>query len=86
MVETKTINYETNYGEIYICLKQLMDLKNISISDMSRCTGIKYDIVKKYYYGLCYQYDGSNLAKFCYVLNCDINDILKYSKSKSLIK
>lgn len=79
MIEEK-IEYNTNYGETYICLKELMDRNNISISDMSKKTGIKYDIVKKYYCGNCYQYDGDNLAKFCFVLKCNTGDILKYSK------
>lgn len=79
------IEYTTDYGKIYICLKDLMDKNNISISAMSNLTGVKYDIVKKYYCGFCYQYDGDILAKFCYILNCDISDVLKYSKTKIII-
>ena len=77
------IEENTIYGKVVICLKDLMDKKNITISDMSKLTKLKYDIVKKYYYGDCYQFDIETLSKFCFILKCDVSDILKY---KSMIK
>lgn len=85
MIEEK-INYKTDFGVIELRLKKLMDEKNISINMMSRFTGIKYDVVKQYYYGNKYGYNGEILAKFCYILKCDLSEILVYLPSKNLEK
>ena len=68
----RKIESNTNFGTIYINLKKLMDENNISISEMSRKADMKYDVVKKYYYNDSYSYSTETLAKFCYVLECDI--------------
>lgn len=75
------VEYETEYGYVYCNLKELMDEKRITISMMSKLAKIKYDVVKRYYYNEMYQTDLQILAKFCYVLECKISDILKYSKT-----
>lgn len=82
----KEIDYGTNFGNVNSNLKQLMDDKHISISTMSKLTNIKYDIVKKYYYEDNYAYTKDILAKFCYVLECNIDDILVYEKKKDCVK
>lgn len=73
------IDLTTNYGITNIFIKPIMDKYNLSIYRMSKLTGLKYEIVKKYYNGLCYQYDRETISKFCYVLKCDVSDILKYN-------
>lgn len=75
-------NYETKFGEVSCILKNEMDKQNISISKMSRIANIKYDVVKRYYLGYLYQVDLEILAKFCYVLECNLDDILIYEKIK----
>lgn len=62
---------------IVLHIKDVMIEKNINRNKLSNMTGIKYDIVTKYYNGECYQIDLANLAKICVALKCDINDILK---------
>lgn len=80
----KSITWGTNYGKVKSNLKCIMDSKLISINDMSRLAGIKYDVVKRYYYNDIYQADLQILAKFCYILDCNISDILDYEYSKIL--
>ena len=62
---------------IYVDLKSLMDKKEVSINELSRLTGIRYHIVKKYYLNRVYRVDLENLKKFCVVLNCNPSDIIK---------
>ncbi len=76
----QNIKYETNFGKTYLCIKEKMDECGISISEMSHLTGVTYDAVKNYYKNNVFIYNGDILAKFCYVLECDISDILKYGK------
>ena len=61
-----------NYGKINLKLKILMDQKNISINGMSRYANVRYETVRKYYNNENFWYDGETLAKFCYVLECEL--------------
>ena len=50
--------------EIELCVKEVMDNKGVSISELSKIAEIKYDIVKRYYYGEIVRYDSEVLKKF----------------------
>ena len=78
MIIEKEITYLTDFGGIVVNLKEQMDKKNISINLMSRLSNIKYEIVKKYYYGDNYGASFEIIAKFCYILDCNVEDILVY--------
>lgn len=82
----RNITYSTYFGYVYCNLKELMDKKNISINLMSKLADIKYDVVKRYYTGEIYHVDLQILAKFCYILECDIQKILNYEYEKSIEK
>lgn len=73
---------KNEYGIIKLNLKKLMDDKNISISAMSRYAKIRYETVRKYYNNDCVWYDADSLAKFCYVLECNISDLLMLDEVK----
>lgn len=77
MIEEKAIEYRTYYGYVELNLKEIMDKKGISVYWMSQLSKIKYDVVKRYYKGVNYNINTDILAKFCYVLNCNIQDITK---------
>lgn len=51
---------------------------------MSRYSNVRYEIVRKYYNDESFWYDGDALAKFCYVLECEIDDLLVYKSAKKL--
>ena len=63
--------------EIELCVKEVMDNKGISISELSKKASIKYDIVKRYYNGEMLRYDSEVLKKFCVYLDCNIEDLIK---------
>lgn len=71
-----------DYGEIKFDIKTIMDSKNITINQVVIKTGLHYKVVKKYYEGLAERYDKEVLAKICYVLDCDLNDIMCYKRPK----
>ena len=77
---------KNEYGSIKLNLRYLMDKKNISINTMSKYANIRYETVKKYYNNECFWYDSNILAKFCYVLECEIDDLLVYEDTKMLQK
>lgn len=82
---TSTKRIKTNeYGSFRLALKELMDEQNISINEMSRYAKVRYETVRKYYNNDCYWYDAEILAKFCYVLECNINELLIYESTITL--
>jgi len=66
--------------EIELCVKEVMDNKGVSISELSRMADIKYDIVKRYYNGEITRYDSEILKKICVCLECDITDLIKINQ------
>ncbi|MFA5604056.1 MAG: helix-turn-helix transcriptional regulator [Bacilli bacterium] len=60
--------------------KNLMDSKGMNKNRLSVLTGVKFDTIQKYYNGDVYRIDVDVLAKFCYALNCNVNDIVEYNK------
>lgn len=79
-MDTKEIKINTNFGVVKNNIKELMDEKNISIYLMSKLINTKYDVIKAYYNDELYLYSREILAKFCYVLDCNISDIVIYEK------
>lgn len=77
----RKIDTKTNYGHINLKIREVMITNGMSIYKLSKLTGLKYDVVKCYYYDSNYAYNLDTLAKICYVLECDINDILEYEHS-----
>jgi putative transcriptional regulator len=68
----------TEFGFVYCDLKSIMIKKHISIYKLSKLTGLKYEVIVRYYSNNITKYDSYVLAKLCFVLECSINDLLKY--------
>ena len=57
-----------------------MKKNNIGIYKLGKLTGLKYDVIMRYYHDQIIKYDAVVLAKLCFVLNCSISELLKYEK------
>ena len=57
-------------------------LKSAGISryELSKRTGIQYQIIDKYYKNNIKRYDSFVLERSCSALDCEIKDIIKYEK------
>ena len=69
-----------DYGEIVLDIKTIMEKKDISINQIVKKTGLHHQIVKRYYEGTAVRYDKDVLSKFCFVLECNLDDIMYYKK------
>lgn len=79
MDEIKSIIDIKKYGKIIVKLSTVMDEKGVTRNKMRTLTGVKYEVVDRYYKGENIErVDLDFLAKACYVLNCDISDLLEY--------
>ncbi len=65
---------------IRVCLDKTLSSLNISRYELSKKSGIQYQIIDNYYKNKVKRYDGYVLERFCKALDCDIADILEFVK------
>lgn len=82
--EKSIISYHTKeYGSIQLKLAELMDSRGMTRNRLRTLTGVKYDVIDRYYKGESVEWaDLDFLAKVCYVLGCQISDLLEYQPPK----
>ncbi len=61
------------------CLKE----KKITRYALAKKTGIEYQIIDKYYKNKVIRYDSYILDRICAALDCDIGDIMEYTKDEN---
>jgi len=72
------VEYE-KYGHIKVKLAEMMDRKGITRYRLRTLTGLKYDTIDRYYKAKNIFYiDLDFLSKACFVLDCQIQDLLEY--------
>ncbi|MBE5813466.1 MAG: helix-turn-helix transcriptional regulator [Clostridiales bacterium] len=57
-----------------------MDSRDISRNSLAVDANTRFEVVDKWYRGDVEKLDLDVLARFCYVLECDIGDIIEYIK------
>ncbi len=71
-----------DFGQIDIHLKEILDRKGISRNKLCNMMGTNYDLITRYYHNKVTRVDLEILAKMCFVLDCNIGDVLVYSLKK----
>jgi len=72
------------YGRVVITLKDVMERQGINRNRLANLTGLVYNSVNRYYQNApISSVDLDVLAKICFVLNCDISDVLRYEKPEA---
>lgn len=73
--------YPKTTGQIRVVLRDLLMEKSITRFRLHTLTGIKYEVIDRYYRSEnVIRVDLPLLAEICDALNCDISDILKYER------
>lgn len=79
------VHYHTEeYGTIKMKLAELLKDRGITRNRLRTLTGVKYDVIDRYYKGEGVErVDLDVLAKLCYVLDCEISDLLEYEQPQN---
>ena len=74
----KTILQEVEYGEIKVKLDDILKEKNISTYELSSKANIRFQTIQALRENKSTRIDLGVLAKICYVLECNVSDIIEY--------
>lgn len=73
-----------DYGEVKLCLKAIMDEKQIKRGTLARCIGTRFEVIDRWYNGNVDKLDMDVLARICCVLKCEVGDLLEYRHGESV--
>ena len=74
------IVYLKEYGKINLKLKEYMDERKITRNALAKRVNTRFEVIDKWYNNRIENIYLDILARICFVLSCDTNDILKYEK------
>ena len=57
-----------------------MDSKGINRNQLASRAGIRFEVANRYYNGQIERMDIDVLTRICFVLDCDVGDVMKYHK------
>ena len=65
---------------IKLTIDKYIDSKNITRYELSKRTGIRFQIIDNYYKNKVVRYDSDILNRICDALECEISDLIEYKK------
>ena len=80
MVDLKSVVNISTYGNISIHLKEIIEEKNVTRYRLAKVADTRFEVVEKWCSGTVERIDADVLARFCYILNCEVSDIIKFNK------
>ncbi len=83
MKQPQSIVNKHSYSTVTIHLKELMEEKGLTRYRLAKLADTRFEVVEKWYNGSLDRIDTDILARFCYVLDCQIDDILHYHHENS---
>ena len=67
---------------IRLTIQEYLDKVNITRYELSKRTGIKFQIIDNYYKNKVVRYDSYVLDRICEALDCSIEDIIEYQPNQ----
>lgn len=78
MKELRSIINIESYGKVSIHLKEILEERGITRYRLAKLADTRFEVVEKWCSGTVERIDCDILARFCYILNCDVDDIIHY--------
>ena len=79
MKEVRSVVNLSSYGKISIHLKELIEDRGITRYRLAKLADTRFEVVEKWCSGAVERIDSDVLARFCFILDCEITDIIKYN-------
>jgi len=70
-----------NYGHIALHLQERMEERGVNRNQLAKAIGTRFEVVDKWCQGDISRIDADILARLCYVLECDVDDLITYEKN-----
>lgn len=78
MKELRSIVNINSYGKITVHLKELLEEKGITRYRLAKLADTRFEVVEKWCNGTVERIDTDVLSRFCFILDCQITDIVRY--------
>ena len=78
MDELRSVVNIKSYGRITVRLKEIMEEKGITRYRLAKLADTRFEVVEKWCSGTVERIDTDVLARFCYILKCNVDDIIEY--------
>lgn len=78
MKDVRSVVNLSSYGKISVHLKELIEQKGITRYRLAKLADTRFEVVEKWCSGTVERIDADVLARFCYILDCSITDIIRY--------
>ena len=69
-----------DYSKLSFHVKEIMDSKNMTRSKLSKLANVRFEVADKWYNGNIERMDIDVLTRICFVLDCDISDLMTFDK------
>lgn len=79
----KSVFSSKDYGAIYINLDSILEQRGITYNKLSNSIGTDFDLVSRYAKNKIIRVDLDILSRICYVLDCNVSDILIYQQPEN---
>ena len=79
MKKLRTVVNLSSYGNISVHLKELIEERGITRYRLAKLADTRFEVVEKWCSGTIERIDSDVLARFCYILDCEITDIIRYN-------
>lgn len=80
MHSKKSVLTFKEYGKIHIHLQELMKERGMSRNQLARSINTRFEVVDRWYNDKVEKIDADILARICYVLECDIEELIRYER------
>ena len=74
----KAVFVPQDYGRIVFLFGKVMDDKKINRNQLAKRAGIRFEVADRFYRGDIERLDVDVLARVCFVLGCDVGDVVRY--------
>ena len=81
MPEQRSLITINEYGKVRIRLKEILEARNISRYALSQAVHTRFEVIDKWCNEPISKLDLDVLARICYVLDCEVSDLLVYEKT-----